>query len=170
VLKPDLPVSEGAVARGINQLSTAKQGGILKTIADHNSWRGKANLDGGEWTTFVDPETSPEFFDHMTDVVKVKFMGESWETGPWVVPNKFPPNTRAERHAHGADTIYVIMRGSMTFNDGTGWYEPGDVRWVRANHTYGPEESGPDGCEFILVSMGPIDVQWEAGATFQADG
>ena len=104
----------------------------METIADHNEWRGKANLDDGEWTTFVDPETSPDFFDHMSDVVKVKFMGESWETGPWVVPNKFPPNTRAERHAHAADTIYVIMRGSMTFNDGTGWYERGDVRWVGA--------------------------------------
>ena len=92
--------------------------------------------------------------------------GESIE---WDVPNQFPPNTRADRHAHAADTIYVIMRGSMTFNDGTGWYKTGDVRWVRANHTYGPEESGPDGCEFILVSMGPIDVQWESGDTYQAN-
>ena len=57
----------------------------------------------------------------------------------------------------------------QNFNDGTGWYERGDVRWVRANHTYGPEESGPDGCEFILISMGPIDVQWESGDTYQAN-
>jgi len=142
---------------------------MLKSIADHNDWRGKANLDDGEWTTFVDPNESPEFFEHMSDVVKVKFMGDTWETGPWIIPNKFPPNTSAERHAHGADTVYVIMRGSMTFNDGTGWYEQGDVRWVRANHVYGPEESGPDGCEFLLISMGPIDVQWETGDTYQAD-
>ena len=54
----------------------------MKTIADHNEWRGKANLDDGEWTTFVDPDTSPDVFDHRSDVVKVKFMGESWETGP----------------------------------------------------------------------------------------
>ena len=28
---------------------------------------------------------------------------------------------------------------------------------------YGPEESGLDGCEFILVSAGTIDVNWESG-------
>jgi len=142
---------------------------MLKTIAEHNDWRGKANFDDGEWTTFVDPDTTPEFFEHMSDVVKVKFMGDTWESGPWIVPNRFPPNTVAERHAHAADTVYVIMRGSMTFNDGTGWYAPGDVRWVRANHVYGPEESGPEGCDFLLISMGPIDVQWEAGSTYQAN-
>ena len=141
----------------------------MESIADFNDWRGKASLDDGEWTTFVDPETSPDFFEHMTDIVKVKFMGENWENGPWIVPNKFPPNTKADRHAHTADTIYIIMRGTMTFNDGTGWFKKGDVRWVRANHTYGPEESGPEGCEFILISMGPIDVQWEEGKTYLAN-
>ncbi len=141
----------------------------MESYAERNEWRGKASLDGGEWTTFVDPEEFPEFFTNMTDIVKVKFMGDTWETGPWIVPNKFPPDTKANRHAHAADTIYVIMKGSMTFNDGTGWYTTGDVRWVRAGHTYGPEESGPDGCEFILISTGPIDVQWEDGDTFHAD-
>ena len=130
----------------------------MESIAKYNDWRGKASLDDGEWTTFVDPKTSPDFFKHMTDIVKVKFMGENWEKGPWIVPNKFPPNTKADVHSHAADTIYIIMRGSMTFNDGTGWYKKGDVRWVRADHMYGPEESGEEGCEFILISMGPIDV------------
>jgi len=31
---------------------------------------------------------------------------------------------------------------------------------------YGPEESGEEGCEFILISMGPIDVKWESGDTY----
>ncbi len=141
----------------------------METIAKHNKWRGKASLDDGDWTTFVDPTSSPDFFEHMTDIVKVKFMGENWEKGPWIVPNKFPPNTSAGRHSHPNDTIYIVMRGSLTFNDGTGWYKPGDVRWVRADHCYGPEESGPDGCEFILVSSGPIDVNWESGDTYEPD-
>jgi mannose-6-phosphate isomerase-like protein (cupin superfamily) len=147
----------------------AEGGLMLNSTADKNEWRGKANIEDGKWTTFVYPEEFPEFFDHMSDVVKVKFMGDTWETGPWIVPNQFPPNTVAERHAHAADTIYVITKGTMTFNDGTGWYGAGDVRWVRANNTYGPEESGPEGCEFILISMGPIDVQWESGETFAPD-
>lgn len=142
---------------------------MLRSVAEKNEWRGKGSLDDGEWTTFVDPEKFPEFFEHMSGIPKVKFLGDTWETGPWIVPNKFPPNMVAERHAHAADTIYVIMRGSMTFNDGTGWYKNGDVRWVRANNMYGPEESGPEGCEFILISLGPIDVQWEDGDTYEAD-
>ena len=139
----------------------------MHIIAKYNHWRVKVSLDDGEWGTFVDPDASPEIFEHMTNIIKVKFMGENWETGPWIVPNKFPPNTKAGRHSHPEDTIYVIMRGSLNFNDDTGWYKPGDEKWVRANHMYGPEESGPDGCEFILVSAGPIDVNWESGQTYQ---
>jgi hypothetical protein len=39
----------------------------------------------------------------------------------------------------------------------------GDLRWISADQEYGPEESGPEGCEFLLVSYGPMDVQWEGG-------
>lgn len=129
---------------------------------------GRGRIEDGEWTTFVDPEEDPTFFEHMSDVVEVKFMGESWETGPWIVPNKFPPNCSAAVHSHNHDTIYVITKGSMTFNDDSGWYEEGDIRWVRADTTYGPEESGPEGCEFLLISYGPIDVQWEGSSTHKA--
>ena len=139
----------------------------MDTIAKYNHWRGKASFDDGEWSTFVDPEASPKFFGHMTDIIKVKFMGENWEKGPWIVPNKFPPSTKAGRHSHPEDTIYIIMRGSINLNDDSGWYKPGDVRWVRANHMCGPEESRPDGCEFILSSAGPIDVNWDPGQTYQ---
>lgn len=58
----------------------------------------------------------------------------------------------------------------MTFNDGSGWYYPGDLRWISADHEYGPEESGPDGCEFLLVSYGPMDVQWEGGDRQEVEG
>jgi hypothetical protein len=51
----------------------------------------------------------------------------------------------------------------MTFSDGWGWYRPGDLRWISADQEYGPEESGTEGCEFLLVSYGPMDVQWEGG-------
>ena len=51
-------------------------GVMMKTIADFNDWRGKASLDDGEWTTFVDPDGSPDFFKHMSDIVKVKLKGQ----------------------------------------------------------------------------------------------
>jgi hypothetical protein len=130
---------------------------------------GKASVDEGDWTTFVDPEVDAGFYDHMSDKVLVKFMGENWERGPWIVVNQFPPNCRANTHAHNHDTVYVITKGSMTFNDGSGWYGPGEVRWVRADTWYGPEEAGADGCEFVLISQGPIHVQWEGGETYEAN-
>ncbi len=36
-------------------------------------------------------------------------------------------------------------------------YRVGDIRWVRAGFAYGPESSGPDGCEYLFVSLGPYD-------------
>lgn len=57
----------------------------------------------------------------------------------------------------------------MSFNDGSGWYSEGDLRWVRAGVTYGPEEAGPEGCEFLLISYGPINIQWADGDTYEAE-
>jgi hypothetical protein len=140
----------------------------METIATIKGPVAKASISDGEWDTFVNPEESPEFFDHMTEQIKVKFMGESWETGPWIVANLFPPNVKAGEHSHNFDTVYVITKGTLNFNDGLGWLSVGDVRWVRAGTTYGPEEAGPEGCEFILISQGPIEVAWKDGEVFNA--
>lgn len=121
---------------------------------------GRSRIEDNEWELFVDPDEHPEFFEHTTEPVLVQFLGESWENGPWVVPNRFGPNVRADRHAHDYDTVYYILRGSMTFNDPSGWYREGDLRWVRAGVEYGPEEAGPEGCDFLLISYGPHNVQW----------
>lgn len=131
---------------------------------------GRSRMDDNEWGFFVAPDENPKFFEHMSEPVQVQFLGKNWEEGPWIVPNKFPPNTKADRHAHNYTTVYYITKGSMTFNDGSGWYYPGDLRWISADHEYGPEESGPDGCEFLLVSYGPMDVQWEGGDRQEVEG
>jgi len=130
---------------------------------------GRSRIDDNEWQFFVDPQEQPEFFAHMSEPVKVQFLGENWEKGPWIVPNRFGPNVKAEKHAHNYDTVYYILKGSMTFNDGSGWYEVGDLRWVRAGLEYGPEEAGPDGCDFLLISYGPINVQWAEGKTYEVN-
>jgi mannose-6-phosphate isomerase-like protein (cupin superfamily) len=130
---------------------------------------GQSRIADNEWGYFADPDEHPEFFEHMTDKIKVQFLGESWEKGPWIVPNRFSPNLKADRHAHNHDTIYYILEGSMTFNDGSGWMTKGDLRWVRAGHIYGPEEAGPEGCDFLLVSAGPIDVEWDGAETFKVE-
>ena len=47
-------------------------------------------------------------------------------------------------HSHPCDTLYVIQSGEFIV-DGEGSYRPGELRWVRAGVTYGPERAGPDG-------------------------
>lgn len=128
---------------------------------------GRARIEDGEWELFVDDVSEEEFFSHMSEKAFVQFLGESWEKGPWIVPNRFPPNCKAETHAHNYDTVYYILKGSMTFNDGSGWYQVGDLRWVRAGTYYGPEEAGPDGCEFLLISQGPISIMWGTGGSIR---
>lgn len=126
---------------------------------------GRSRIDDNEWHYLADPVENPEFFEHMSEPVEIQFLGKNWDEGPWIMPNKFPPNAKADRHAHNHATIYYITKGSMTFNDGSGWYEAGDLRWIEPYNEYGPEEAGPEGVEFLLVSAGPIDVQWEGGDT-----
>ncbi|GEL21590.1 hypothetical protein PSU4_05440 [Pseudonocardia sulfidoxydans NBRC 16205] len=131
---------------------------------------GRSRIDDNEWHYLADPDENPEFFEHMTEPVQIQFLGKNWDEGPWIMPNKFPPNAKADRHAHNHATIYYITKGSMTFNDGSGWYHPGDLRWIEPYNEYGPEEAGPDGVEFLLISAGPIDVQWEGGDTHIVKG
>ena len=130
-----------------------------------NGQVGRSRIADNEWQYLEDPKEHPEFFAHMTEPVKIQFLGENWEKGPWILPNRFGPNVKADKHAHNHDTVYYILSGSMTFNDGSGWYKEGDLRWVRANVEYGPEEAGPDGCDFLLISQGPIDIQWVGAET-----
>jgi mannose-6-phosphate isomerase-like protein (cupin superfamily) len=109
---------------------------------------GRSRIEDNEWEYFIEPGENPEWAKHMTIPVKTQFLGESWEKGPWIVPNRFEPNVKADPHTHNYDTIYYILRGSMTFNDGSGVL-------------YGPEEAGPDGCDFLLISYGPVITTWE---------
>ena len=87
--------------------------------------------------------------------VVVKFLGEDLEKGPWCTYIKFGPGVEEPSHWHHHDTIYIFMAGEMTIGD-EGTFRPGDVRWVRTGHFYGPETAGPEGAEFFLISAGPI--------------
>lgn len=66
---------------------------------------------------------------------------------------RFPPNHLSPVHWHPADTVYMIRAGEFIV-DGEGTYYPGDVRWVKAGTVYGPERSGPQGCEVMLIANG----------------
>ena len=42
-----------------------------------------------------------------------------------------------------------------------GSFRPGDIRWVKAGHAYGPEEAGEEGVQFHLFSLGgDIGLNW----------
>ena len=64
-----------------------------------------------------------------------------------------PPNYVGKVHWHPADTVYVVRRGQFIV-ESEGTYEVGDVRWVKAGTPYGPERSGPEGCEVMLMAAG----------------
>lgn len=70
-----------------------------------------------------------------------------------VLTFEFPPNYTGKVHWHPADTVYVVRRGQFIV-EGEGTYEVGDMRWVKAGTPYGPERSGPEGCEVMLIAAG----------------
>lgn len=101
------------------------------------------------WETFHDPHGRP------TTPVRVLKAND-----PYLIEADFPPNFYAGLHWHPFDTLYLFAAGEMRIG-AEGRFGPGDVRWVRAGHAYGPEEAGPQGVRFFLVSLGgPIGLNW----------
>ena len=72
----------------------------------------------------------------------------------------FPPNATLGVHSHPCDTLYIIRSGEFIV-EGEGSYGPGELRWVGAGVTYGPERSGNEGAVVLIVSTsGPFGVRW----------
>ena len=72
----------------------------------------------------------------------------------------FPPNATLAAHSHPCDTLYVIESGEFIVDD-EDTYRPGDLRWVKAGVTYGPERAGAEGAVVLIVSTnGAFGVRW----------
>ena len=111
---------------------------------------GKITPSEVEWEQFLDPHGRPT-----TPVRNLNFEG-----GPNLLEAKFPPNFYAGDHWHPYDTIYIFTQGEMKVG-GEGSYKPGDIRWVKAGHVYGPEEAGPDGLTFYIMALGgEVGLNW----------
>jgi len=67
---------------------------------------------------------------------------------------RLPPNHRAKAHWHLSDALYVVTEGELVI-EGEPPIPAGHVRWVRGGFAYGPEGAGPEGCEFLFLSLGP---------------
>jgi len=105
--------------------------------------------DDLDWETFHDPHGRPTT---PTRVLR--------DREPFLIEADFPANFYAGVHWHPHDTIYLITRGEMRIGE-EGSFRPGDIRWVKAGHAYGPEEAGPDGVQFHLFSLGgDIGLNW----------
>jgi len=74
-------------------------------------------------------------------------------TGHAVFHVRFGPDQRGEAHWHPSDTLYVFLEGSLRV-EGEAEYHAGQVRFVRGGFAYGAEVGGPEGCEFLFVSLG----------------
>lgn len=101
------------------------------------------------WEQFPDPHGRP------TTPVRILKLDD-----PYLLEADFPPNFYAGIHWHPHDTIYLITAGELRFGD-EGWFRPGDIRWVRGGHAYGPETAGAEGVRFFLISLGgPVGLNW----------
>jgi quercetin dioxygenase-like cupin family protein len=72
----------------------------------------------------------------------------------------FPPNASLAVHSHPCDTLYVVQSGEFIV-EGEDTYRPGDLRWVKAGVTYGPERAGAEGAVVMIVSThGEFGLRW----------
>lgn len=102
-----------------------------------------------EWEQFHDPHGRP------TSPVRMLKTD-----APALLEVDFPPDFHAGLHWHPFDTLYFVAEGEMRIGP-EGSFFPGDVRWVKAGHPYGPEEAGPDGVRFFLISLGDeVGLNW----------
>ena len=101
------------------------------------------------WQAFEDPVGRP------TQPVQVLLEGSLS-----ALRTRFVPDYSAGEHWHDFDTLYFIMAGDMRFGF-EGQYYTGDIRQVTGGYSYGPEEPGPEGVEFVLFSCGgPVNLHW----------
>jgi hypothetical protein len=121
---------------------------VARLAVSKPGW-GRVNLDDVPWEQFADPAGRP------TQPVQLLFNDD-----PYVLRTRFVPGYVAGEHWHDFDTLYFITNGRMRFGE-EGWYETGDIRWVTGGHSYGPEQPGDQGVEFLLVSCGgPVNLRW----------
>ena len=102
-----------------------------------------------DWEMFQDPHERP--------TCPVRMMKTD---PPSLLDVDFPPNFYAGLHWHPFDTLYFVVEGEMLIGP-EGSFVPGDVRWVKAGHPYGPEEASDKGVRFFLISMGDdVGLNW----------
>lgn len=105
------------------------------------------NIDSLPWVGYQaegQPEPSPNVFTKTLIDPK---------SGNFCMVVRIEPGGGGPSHWHKSDTIYLVRRGELTV-PGEGTYREGDIRWVRGGYAYGGELPGPDGVEFIFVSLG----------------
>ena len=93
--------------------------------------------------------------------VRIKFLGESFERGPWVTLVEQVPGYVEPPHWHEGDTVYIVRRGELSV-PGEGIFRAGDVRRVQRGVFYGPEVAGPEGVQIWLVSNARPLLHYEA--------
>jgi hypothetical protein len=73
--------------------------------------------------------------------------------GPMVyLLDSAPPSTPEPRfpvHHHGSDEVRLVVRGALQV--GRTWLYPGHLRMQKASGDYGPETTGPDGCQELVL-------------------
>lgn len=112
---------------------------------------GRVSIDDVAWVEYVDAA------DRLRTPAKVLS-----PIAPCVLLVKFAPHLHVAPHSHPFDVLYIPLKGQVDFGDpGEPPLTTGQIRWVKAGHTYGPEVGGPEGAEVLIISMdGAITIDW----------
>jgi len=109
------------------------------------------HIDDVPWEDFADP------FDLGRGVGPlVRYLVDPDSGNRVMHIRSWPERGQAAAHWHLSDTVYIVTKGEFIV-EGEGSYREGDLRWVRGGFAYGPEQSGPDGVEYMFFSLGPYD-------------
>lgn len=104
-----------------------------------------------DWEDFSDPDEP-----NRAPGPLVKWLVDP-ASGNRVMHVKSISRAKADPHWHLSDTLYVVTDGEFWVDGEPEPYRKGDLRWVRGGFAYGPESSGPDGAEYLFISLGPYD-------------
>ncbi len=133
----------------VNPQYMAKFGSeLLVTPANPLLPQTKINFDSLPWVGYLGPGE-----DEPTPYVFTKTLVDP-DSGNFCMVVRLEPDAPGPAHWHTSDTVYIPIRGELHVA-GEQVYRVGDIRWVKGGTAYSGEVPGPDGCEFIFLSLGP---------------
>lgn len=103
---------------------------------------------GQRSTTWDDPDGAWRDIDtYNLSVLHHHLGGNGLDNEATVSVIRYWPGSEVPVHFHTVDYCSIVVEGSIEVTRRV--YQPGSMRFVRANTAYGPLKAGPEGCTVI---------------------